>query len=178
MNLRRVGNWPFALALIWSLSGCLIANLGPTEPLRMVSSVTPTAWDRVQTGEYCEIQALLPAADAGVNSPHPTGRIAGRVASIDETTIVLADAVRFHPQEFHSHDTGMVSKLPYLNRLFKNSGVRVDAVPLPGEIRIPKVAVRGLSVIDPESWPSYRQDGFERIGLDFDFNMESNKQRD
>ena len=71
----------------------------------------------------------------------------------------------------------IVNKLPYINRLFKNTGVGVERVPV---LWVSIRDIASLSVIEapPSNYAAPQipldtndEPYFERIGIDFDFNM-------
>ena len=166
MTHRNFGNWAFLLTVICSLAGCMMTRLEPEMVMRpSPEPVVPVAWSQVASGDFCELEASIPEIS----------KIAGRVVSIDENSIVMADAVSMERRDTHAHNSGKFSKVPYANRLFKNTGVLVSPVPIPGEITLPKNSLKSLSKISPEAWPDYRREGFARIGIDFDFDVTSKK---
>lgn len=82
---------------------------------------------------------------------------AGIVESIDETRVILSNA-----SILTEHATGVpvVSKVPYLSRLYKNSGSSIVAEPLPHGVVLPKSQI--ISVQPNIDAP------IERIGVDFE----------
>lgn len=176
MTHRNFGNGAPLWVVICSLAGCMMTRLEPE--LVMLPSpepVVPVVWSQVASGDFCELEASVPEIESAVMTPYNTSKIAGRVVSIDENSIVLADAVSMERRDTHAHNSGKFSKVPYANRLFKNTGVLVSPVPIPGEITLPKNSLKSLSKIGPEAWPDYRREGFARIGIDFDFDISSTK---
>jgi hypothetical protein len=97
-------------------------------------------------------------------------QVAGTVVSVDDQRIVLCDAITI-TQSARMTGTPIVSKVPYFSRLFKNSGIAHESVPIPGEISIPRseILLAGeLSSSGAEMLNQAQQ--FERIGIDFDFS--------
>lgn len=177
MTHRNSWNRPFLLAVICSLAGCVMTRLEPE--MVMIPSpepVAPVAWSQVAPGDFCELEAGVPEIESAVSLTLSTSKIAGRVVSIDDTSIVLVDAVSMDRRAPHANRSGIISKVPYTNRLFKNTDAQVSTVPIPGEITVPKDSLNSLSKIDPDAWPDYRREGFARIGIDFDFDVTSRSQ--
>ena len=103
-------------------------------------------------------------------SMRPPGvTLAGRIVSVDDNSIVLADAVAI--EEPSARTVGMATdgKNPFARRMFKNSGILVQPVSIPGEVHIELRNVKVIESIDAATWPSVREAHFERIGIDFNF---------
>jgi hypothetical protein len=86
---------------------------------------------------------------------------AGTVESIDETRVILSNA-----SVLTEHATGVpvVRRVPYLSRLYKNSGPSVVAEPLPHGVVLLR---RQLVSVQPNMDVPY-----ERIGVDFELTRQ------
>ena len=98
--------------------------------------------------------------------------IAGTVKVIDGDSVVLCDAIMIEERRI-PNGVPIVQKVPYFNRLFKNSGTgRIAAALIPGEVTIERSDILQASELTEDSFQSIRQNGrHERIGVDFDFNV-------
>ncbi len=141
--------------------------------------------------EYCKIKAVMPSTNPGKESDSNSSEmktslsvstsptemnVAGRVVSVDDNSIVLADAVAIDGPS--AITVGMPTggmptggTIPFTSRMFKNSGILVQRVSIPGEVHIELRNVKVIESIDAAVWPSIRPAHFERIGIDFDFNV-------
>jgi hypothetical protein len=174
------------LLLSCYLTGCTIWSLPPTiskvqdrfveaapSQLQLMSStgLTPTEVGQLRCDQYCELNVTSPDNSAEVGTEHTT--IAGRVAAIDETHLVLTEAVRIHREQIQVQSQSRLRKVPYVSRLLKRTtNAYVPPVSIPGEVRVRRSEVRQASTIPSEQWPTFRRDGIVRIGIDFDLNVE------
>lgn len=124
----------------------------------------------LQPEQFCELTFASPGETAGSSTRHTT--IAGRVISIDETNLVLVDAIKIDRQPTMKQSRSLVGRIPYLNRLYKDVAIFTMPVPIPGEVQVSRLSVLQATTIPPELWPSFQQDGFGRVGLDFDFDVQ------
>ena len=97
---------------------------------------------------------------------------AGTVKANDGERLVLQDFVMIN--EVRSQ-TGVpiVNNVPYFSRLFKNSSVaRRQGISIPGEVALDRSKIRFACELTDDSFKTIRQNGgYERIGVDFDFNV-------
>ncbi len=89
----------------------------------------------------------------------------GRILAIDDDALVLSEIVM--PMARVTEPKSALQKLPYINRLYKNTGV-MTVRQISGERRIPWAMLVSLSPQSEASWKQYQQSGLERIGVDFD----------
>jgi hypothetical protein len=125
----------------------------------------------LEPGKHGELLvSSLPSEDPSGNR---RTTIAGQIVAVSENEIVLTDCIRFEEQVQPAHERPF-SRVPYLNRLYKVTGVEYKSNPVPGEVRIPKSSILAATVISETNWPAYREGPhFERVGIDFDFNVPS-----
>ncbi|MEJ7590735.1 MAG: hypothetical protein WKF77_04250 [Planctomycetaceae bacterium] len=98
---------------------------------------------------------------------------AGTVKANDGDRLVLQDVVLIN--EAHSQTAvPIVSKVPYVNRRFKNTGVaRREGISIPGEIALERSKILVACELTDDNFKTIRQNGgYERIGVDFDFSVE------
>ncbi len=160
-------------ASLWNASNPPDSNSHSVKPL-------------IENFEYCKIKAVMqsPNSDGESHSislesqsslSDSTGTtgvtLAGRIVSVDDNSIVLADAVTIEEPSARSVGIRTGGKNPFKSRLFKNAAVLVQPVSIPGEVHIELRNIKVIESIDAETWPSIRQAHFERIGIDFDFNL-------
>ena len=97
---------------------------------------------------------------------------AGTVKANDGERLVLQDVVMIN--EVRSQ-TGVpiVNKVPYFSRLFKNTGVaRRQGISIPGEVALERSKILNACELSDDNFKTIRQNGgYERIGVDFDFNV-------
>lgn len=124
----------------------------------------------LQPEQFCEVTFTSPGETAGSRTPHST--VAGRVLAIDETHLVLVDAIKIDRQPTMKQSRSLVGRIPYLNRLYKDVAIFTMPVPIPGEVQVSRLSVLQATTIPPELWPSFQQDGFGRVGFDFDFTVQ------
>lgn len=148
-------------------------------------------FSQFQPGGFCKVESIpdtRPADESTVadSSPRPVARnqcrvVAGRIVAIDDNQIVLADAISISANPGPVAGLPMSTKLlmyatygPFASRMFKNSGVGHRTIPIPGEVKIERASVRELQPVDGTNWDYVQQSGqwFERIGIDFDFNVD------
>lgn len=186
--MRLPGRTCMLVLLLGVISGCAVWRLpdsqlseamsetdGAPPPERLVQfSSFPAVIDveDLKVGEYCEMQIPSPPAELGPQQPTDSTKLAGRVASISESTVVLVDVISVDDRIVRMNVAPTMNKIPYVSRLFKNTGVLVSPVKIPGELAIPRSSIHLLVRIDANTWPQYQQSGFQRIGIDFDFDIE------
>src|SRR5882757_9006285 len=114
------------LLLSCSLTGCTILSLPPTiskvqdhftetasprPQLVNSTGLTPIEVGQLQCDQYCELRVASPDNSAETGSDDTT--IAGRVAAIDETHLVLTEAVRIHRDQIQVQSKSRLRKVPY-----------------------------------------------------------------
>jgi len=124
-----------------------------------------------------EVAALPPGSKVEIlwEFSHYHTRTVGEVLHASPQGVALMNARIEHRQE---QATPGMSKLPYLGRLYKNSIVGARVLPVEWVPILHMTTARVLTP-PPEGYVAPQlaintQDGqeFERIGIDFDFNME------
>lgn len=95
----------------------------------------------------------------------------GTIDSVDADNIVLKDA-SLVTNATVQRGTPIVSRVPYISRMFKNTSIARDVQPLPHGVTVPRSKI--IVALRPET------QFVERIGVDFDYNAEANEtvQRD
>lgn len=91
----------------------------------------------------------------------------GTVESVDGQTIVLKDAIQIIEGR-SMHSVPVLSKIPYVSRMFRNSGVGRESRKMPDDVVIPRDKIAGafeLSATGAESLVMLQQ--VERIGVDY-----------
>ena len=100
-----------------------------------------------------------------------TRSFAGTVKANDGDRLVLQDVVMINEAR---KQTGVpiVNHVPYFSRLFKNTSVAREGVSIPGEVALERSKILHACELTDESFKTIRQNGgYERIGVDFDFNV-------
>lgn len=140
-----------------------ISELKPGQHVRLVTIVSS---DVPSGGEFS-----TESCDACVMS-HRTTVIAGTIRSVDQEGLVLTDVVALSNRNVA---VPMISKVPYLSRLYKNSyDLVISSSAVPGEVRLNRRAILHIAEIGNADWAMYQQGHVvERIGVDFDFELTS-----
>lgn len=155
------------IAVCGMLTGCLLFPASTTVsglPPIPVSGVGPT-----------EVGAVSPGSKVEILWEHDgyRTRTVGEVLHASPQGIALMNARIEHRDE---HAAPVMNKVPYVSRLFKNTSVGIQAVPVHW---VPILNMTSTSVLapPPEGYvaPQLAIDTtagvqFERIGIDFDFN--------
>ena len=95
--------------------------------------------------------------------------IAGTVKEVSADRVVLQDVVMISAKPTQ-HGVPVASKVPYFGRRFKNTGVRREVTPVPGEVTIELSEIIDAKELTDAAFEDVRKHGVERIGVDFDFN--------
>ena len=100
-----------------------------------------------------------------------TRSFAGTVKANDGDRLVLQDFVMIHESRSQT-GVPILSKVPYVSRLFKNTGVARKGISIPGEVALERSKILHASELSDDRFQTMRKnDGYERIGVDFDFNV-------
>ena len=155
----------------------------------------PIDYSQLQPGSYYKLETI-PNEPGSVNeskianghsdkpSRTSTRTIAGRIVSVDETCIVLADAISISNTPGKPATVPMTTKVlayafygPLAPRMWKVSGTGRETVVIPGEVTVERSAIRDLQSVDGTNWAYFQNGGqwYERIGIDFDFNIPAGK---
>jgi hypothetical protein len=160
--MPRPSSW-FSLSLACSL-GCatvpletaaIPANIESTAPAKTPSEVASTAAtvppDGMTPGGYYEVR--LASQNTGQPGPVVHGQFVRYEGEVSEREAVFNDVI----VEMRFTGPGavgvpIVAKVPYLNRLFKNTGTRtgVDFAPSTGEQRVKLGTVERVESVSPE----------------------------
>ena len=101
-----------------------------------------------------------------------TRSFAGTVKANDGDRLVLQDFVMIQEARSQSGVPIFRSQLPYFNRFFKNTGVGRKGVSIPGEVALERSKILHACELTDDNFKAIRQNGgYERIGVDFDFNV-------
>ena len=96
---------------------------------------------------------------------------AGTVKANDGDRLVLQDVVMINETRSQT-GVPIVSKVPYVSRRFKNTSVARQGISIPGEVALERSKILHASELTDDSFKTIRQNGgYERIGVDFDFNV-------
>jgi hypothetical protein len=100
-----------------------------------------------------------------------TRSFAGTVKANDGDRLVLQDFVMIHEARSQT-GVPVLSKIPYVSRLFKSTGAGRKGISIPGEVALERSKILHACELTDESFKTIRQNGgYERIGVDFDFNV-------
>jgi hypothetical protein len=70
--------------------------------------------------------------------------------------------------------TPIVSKIPYVSRLFANSGTGRTTISIPGEVSIVRAEIQGISQLTADDLAGLRQTADSmKMGVDFDYQAET-----
>ncbi len=99
-------------------------------------------------------------------------QVAGTIVSVDEDALVLNNAVKL--TEGRMMGTPIVSKIPYISRLFKNSGTGREAISIPGEVSIVRSEIQGIGNLTADDLAGLHQTSDSmKMGVDFDYQAET-----
>lgn len=99
-------------------------------------------------------------------------QVAGTIVSVDEDALVLKNSVKL--TEGRTMGTPIVSKIPYVSRFFKNSGVGRTAISIPGEVSIVRTKIQGIGNLTADDLAGLHQTSDSmKMGVDFDYQAES-----
>jgi hypothetical protein len=90
------------------------------------------------------------------------------VQSVDGQTVVLKDAIQIIEGR-SMHSVPVLSKVPYVSRMFRNSGVARESRKMPDDVVLPRERIAGafeLSASGAETLMMLRQS--ERIGVHYE----------
>lgn len=171
----------FALCLCGGMAGC--ASMISTLP---IVGKQATA-DEVANVDFefavppritpSELAALPPGAKVTLfhSAGNSFSRVTGEVLHAGPTGVAMMNVTR---QAQTSTGTSILHKVPYIGRLYKNTGVGQERLPVHW-VPIDRISTAQLLAPPPEGYvaPQLALDTtsgveFERIGIDFDFNVE------
>ena len=96
---------------------------------------------------------------------------AGTVKANDGDRLVLQDVVMINETRSQT-GVPIVSKVPYVSRRFKNTSVARQGISIPGEVALERSKILHASELTDDRFQTMRKNGgYERIGVDFDFNV-------
>jgi hypothetical protein len=129
-------------------------DLQPGQHVRLITGETPSCDDRDIHAEVLMFSRSF----------------AGTVKANDSERLVLQDVVLIN--EARQTGVPVVSRVPYFSRLFKNTSVARPGVSIPGEVALERSKILHACQLTDDSFKNIRQNGgYERIGVDFDFNV-------
>jgi len=100
-------------------------------------------------------------------------QVAGTIVSVDEDVLVLKNAVKLTEGRTMT-GTPIASKIPYVSRLFKNSGVGRTTISIPGEVSIVRTKIQGIGNLTADDLAGLHQTSDSmKMGVDFDYQAES-----
>lgn len=185
----------FIAALSTYFAGCSLVQ--PTE-LNVGQELTPqTRLQHVKDAEafLIECETSLPTLDpkllkAGQHIQILTGgtpvtdfpefivlptKVAGSVKEVGPDRVVLQEVVMVNESRTQQ-GVPIVSKVPYVSRLFKNTGVGRVSTAIPGELTIELSRILHACELTEVEFEAMQKNGeSERIGVDFDFNIENGR---
>ncbi len=128
---------------------------------------------QLQPGQHVEILSGSMPHDAGDALVLHSTVMAGTVKEIVGDRIVLSDVVLV-TETRREQGVPIVNKIPYFSRLFKNTGVARSSTHIPGDVTIEKSKILEAHELTKEGLASLSgTGGYERIGVDFDFDIPS-----
>lgn len=126
---------------------------------------------RIQPGQIVRVVTGQNQIDADSILVIESAMMAGRVKEVLGERIVLSDVIVIN-QHRTEQAVPIVSKVPYVSRLFKNTGVAYSGTSIPGEVTISKSEILNAQELTETEFQNFpRADGYGRIGIDFDFNV-------
>ena len=209
----RVETVWYCLLPIACFAGCTIMSPAPrmainepgTPPVQQFSerldhngNRLPPDFSRFRPGGYC----MLKTIPEGSSSDESTARdnvppaedcnsyqaIAGRIVSMDDTHVVLADAISISTDPGHrTMESAPASAIPLTStlmlyamygplapsmskRMFKVSGIGRRTTVIPGEVMVDRKSIVDLQPVDGTDWDQVQHSGrwFERVGIDIE----------
>lgn len=156
----------FTGLMLCLLTGCAMfpQEASPPQPIPHVSaselrSLVPGQWCRVQLDAVRQ------------NGSESRTEHIGLVQSADGESVTLTEVTT----RGRNTSTSPLRRVPYLSRLVKNSGVGAEDNPNP--VTIPREQMETIDPISPAEAAELKQP-FERIGIDFDFNVLEDRRSD
>ncbi len=132
-------------------------ELKPGQHVRLITGERPSCDD---TDFMDEVLALSISFAGTVKSNDGNGN-----------RLVLQDVVLINEARSQT-GVPVVSKVPYVSRLFKNTSVGRQGISIPGEVALERSKILYACQLTDDSFQTMRQNGGEeRIGVDFDFNV-------
>lgn len=99
-----------------------------------------------------------------------TSSIAGTVKEVSTDRVVLQDLMMV--KTGRSQGVPVVSKVPYISRLFRNSGVGRVSTAVPGELTIEMSSILHSSELSEVEFDAMQKNAqSQRIGVDYDFEI-------
>jgi hypothetical protein len=161
------------VCLCGGISGCATT----TVPLTDNDLFTEEDFDLPAQISPAELAALPPGSRVLLLYVTDTSslRVQGEVLHASPNGVALMNVTR---QGWAEHGTPVLSKVPYVNRLFKNTGVGTERLPVHW-VPIDLISTAQVVQQPPEGYVAPQlaintddSPVFERIGIDFDFNVD------
>jgi hypothetical protein len=158
--------------------------LGPTPTLSMddlreieghfqQSGFTPDLIAELKPGQHVCLLTHSTVSKTPTSVRRSIQQVAGTVVSIDDSTLVLNHAVKLTEGRTMT-GTPIVSKIPYVSRLFANSGTGRTTISIPGEVSIVRAEIQGISQLTADDLAGLRQTADSmKMGVDFDYQAET-----
>lgn len=171
--LRTLG----ILCLCGGIAGCATAPLTTLVPLSDKDLFTEEDFDLPEQISPAAVAALPPGSRVLLLYVTDTSllRVQGEVLHASPNGVALMNATR---QGWADHSTPVLSKVPYLNRLFKNTGVGTERLPVHW-VPIDLISTAEVVQQPPDGYVAPQlaintDDSpiFDHIGVDFDFNVD------
>lgn len=122
---------------------------------------------QLKVGQHIQIlTGGVPVTDFPEFIALPT-KVAGTVKVISNGRVVLQDVVMINDRRTQQA-VPIVSKVPYVSRLFKNTGVGREVASVPGEVAIELSEILHAKALTDAEFEDIQKYGVERIGVDFD----------
>ena len=137
------------------------------------SGFTPGLIAKLKPGQHVCLLTHSTVSRTPNSVRHSIEQVAGTIVSVDEDALVLNNAVKL--TEGRMMGTPIVSRLPYVSRLFKNSGTGREAISIPGEVSIVRSEIQGLANLTADDLAGLHQTSDSmKMGVDFDYaNVEA-----
>ncbi len=149
--MQRVLNLSLACLL---LTGCATFNASHRE-------TSDAEWPDLQSGRWCRV---MMSAEGNPYSKRQTEYV-GRIQQMDDDSVTITDVtistVAWSP---------MMTRVPYLSRLYKNTGPDVSEEGL-APLRLQRSNIQRINPISAEQAAEFKKP-IERIGIDFDYRTD------
>ena len=96
-----------------------------------------------------------------------TSTVAGLVQKASAAELLIIDAVQTTYGASNQANT-VLTNIPYVNRLFKSTGIGVSAVEIPGQLILKRQQIQSAFLLTEEAFNELHQGTTTQIGIDFD----------
>jgi hypothetical protein len=144
-------------------------DLSASQAVSPVMAMVPGDIGQIEVGQYAKIWTSTPIESTGLDQEPRI--VAGRVLAMNGDEVVLSECIGFEGPMAKRRQP-LINKVPVVNRLFKVTGVGMVPKPIEGEVRLAKSLVVAAYSIPESEWESFHQQPhFERMGVEFDFQL-------